>query len=254
MLERAEQPADPFTLFNLGAVYHELGDHPAAVAALEGSLAGSHPKDSIVRKLYALLSQSHRRAGDREKALSACRAGRAVYPDDAELLFVEGTLAKEAGDTRAAEELLVRLVRGREAEHFGSVDTGLRGYKARHNLACLYLETHRPAEAEAQWRAALVDEPGFLPAQVGLAELYLRTRNWAGAERAAADLRALGPAGEAEAEAVLGRALVARGSTPRPERCWGRRPGGSRPRSRSGPRCRTAYWRPGPTRPRPRRR
>lgn len=46
-LEKQEQPSDPFTLFNLGSVYNELGDMPSAIAALEGSLAGSHPKDSI---------------------------------------------------------------------------------------------------------------------------------------------------------------------------------------------------------------
>lgn len=210
-LEKQEQPHDPFTLFNLGSVYNELGDMPAAIAALEASLAGSHPHDSIVRKLYALIAQCHRRTGDAKRALATCRTGRDIYPDDAELLFIEGNLLKENKDVRGAEELMLRLIRGREAEHFGSVDTGLRGYKARHNLACLYFESHRYAEAESQWRAALVDEPGFVPAHLGLAELYLRTRNWPGVDRAAADLRAQGSAGEIEAESLVGRSLTARG-------------------------------------------
>lgn len=56
LLERAldDRPDDPFTLFNLGAVYHERGDCADAVPILEKSLRLSHPKDSIVRKLYAL--------------------------------------------------------------------------------------------------------------------------------------------------------------------------------------------------------
>src|SRR5262249_36151446 len=54
-LDETEKPDDPFTLFNLGSVYHELGQFAEAATALERSLAGSHPKDSIVRKTYALL-------------------------------------------------------------------------------------------------------------------------------------------------------------------------------------------------------
>ena len=105
-LEKAEQPDDPFTNFNLGCVHNELGDLPAAIAALDASLAASHPKDSIVRKLYALLSQCHRRAGSPDQALASCRAGRAIYPDDAELLFIESNLLKENRDMRlsAAEK------------------------------------------------------------------------------------------------------------------------------------------------------
>jgi glycosyltransferase involved in cell wall biosynthesis/tetratricopeptide (TPR) repeat protein len=210
-LERVEQPDDPFTLFNLGSVYNELGDIPAAIAALDASLSRSHPKDSIVRKLYALLTQCQRRTGDLKGALERCRAGRAIYPDDAELLFIESNLLKDNKDVRGAEDRMLQLIRGRDEEHFGSVDTGLRGHKARHNLACLYYETGRYAEAESQWRAALVDDPAFVPAHLGLGELYLRQRNWSGVDRTAADLRQFGPLGEAEAESLLGRSFTARG-------------------------------------------
>jgi len=210
-LEKTEQPNDPFTLFNLGSVYNELGDSAAAIVALDASLAGSNPKDSIVRKLYAMLAQGYRRIGDITKALSLCRAGRDHYPDDAELLFIESNILKENNDTKGAEVLMLRLIHGQEGEHFGSVDTGLRGYKARHNLACLYFENGRHSEAESQWRSALVEEPSFLPAHLGLAELYMKQRNWPALERAAADLRGLGTPGEAEAEALMGRSLTVRG-------------------------------------------
>jgi tetratricopeptide (TPR) repeat protein len=56
-----------------------------------------------------------------------------------------------------------------------------------------------------------VDNPQFIHAHLGLGELYLRQRNWPAAERAAADLRGLGPLGEAEAEALIGRSLTTRG-------------------------------------------
>src|SRR5262249_29710988 len=56
-LEVAEQPDDPFTLFNLGSVFHEMGGLDEAVPLLRRSLALSDPGASIVRKLYALLAQ-----------------------------------------------------------------------------------------------------------------------------------------------------------------------------------------------------
>jgi glycosyltransferase involved in cell wall biosynthesis len=209
-LEEQERPGEPFTLFNLGSVYHELGDWEAAARALSESLRRSHPKDSIVRKLYALIAQCHKRAGDPGRALAACREGRGHYPDDAELLFVESNLLNEAGDRIGAEELLLHLIGHREGDHFASVDTGLRGHKARHNLAVIYRDSGRAAEAEAQWRSALVDEPGFVPAHLGLGELALGARDWVGVGRIAADLRGLGVVGEVEAEVLLARAEIDR--------------------------------------------
>src|SRR5262249_5637831 len=57
LLERdqAEKPDDPFTLFNLGQVYQELGRTAEAIPLFRRSLQRSQPADSIVRKLYALL-------------------------------------------------------------------------------------------------------------------------------------------------------------------------------------------------------
>lgn len=211
-LDERDRPADPFTLFNLGSVYAELGDHRAAAAALRRSLAGSHPRDSIVRKLYALLAQCHHRAGDRAAAAAACAEGRGHYPDDAELLFLAAGLAREGGDFLAAEELYRRLVEGREADHFASVDAGLRAVKGRHNLAVLLTETRRPGEAEGLWRAALAADPRFLPAHAGLGGLYARRGDGAGVRRQVAALRELGPEGGAEAAALEARWRAAGGS------------------------------------------
>ena len=57
----------------------------------------------------------------------------------------------------------------------------------------------------------LVDDPAFLPAHLGLGELYLRQRNWAGVDRTAAELRGHGPVGEVEAESLMCRSLTMRG-------------------------------------------
>src|SRR5262249_10236080 len=161
------QPDDPFTLFNIGSVMMELRRTEDALPYLERSLARSHPRDSIVRKLYAQVAQCHHRADRREEALRAGAAGREHDPDDAELLFVEGLVRQDVGDWEGAAGCWRRLVEGRDGQHFASVDAGLRGYKTRHNLALAYLHLNRPVEAEEQWRRAAEEMPSFAPAWAG---------------------------------------------------------------------------------------
>ena len=167
-----EQPDEPFILFNLGSVYLELNRVAEAIPCLERSIVRSHANDSIVRKLYALLIQAFRQLGQLREAWNYAQIGLEYYPQDAELLFLAGILQREQGDDASAEQTWLRLLSTQEATHFASVDSGLRGYKTRHNLAVLYLNQSRLAEAELQWRLALEEAPQFQPALQGLAELF----------------------------------------------------------------------------------
>jgi tetratricopeptide (TPR) repeat protein len=154
-LDLADHPDDPFILFNLGWAL-EQQDRPAeALPCLRRSLERSQPGDSIVRKLYTLVMECHRRLGQPAAALAACQEGRRYYPDDAQLLFQEALLRHAQGDRAGAERCLLRLLTTQDEPHFASVAEGLRGYKARHQLALLYQEQGRLAEAEAQWRTVL---------------------------------------------------------------------------------------------------
>ncbi len=209
-LEDAGRPDDPFTLFNLGATHLELGKPAEALPMLRRSLERSHPADSIVRKLYALVAQCHRRLGQSEQALAALGAGRRHYPDDAELLFLEGLTRRERGDLPGAAAALERLLDVKPGKHFASVAVGLGGHKARQNLAVVYRQMGRAAEAEAQWRRVASERPDFAPAWLGLGELHLAQGRYGDVEE---DSRALeGAAGApAEATALRGRVLLARG-------------------------------------------
>jgi glycosyltransferase involved in cell wall biosynthesis/tetratricopeptide (TPR) repeat protein/predicted O-methyltransferase YrrM len=209
-LDFAERPDDPFTLFNLGSVYQELGRHAEALPLLRRSLELSHPNDSIVRKLYALIVQCHRNLGQPNEALAVCRKGLGVCPEDVELLFVEGVLLRERGDLAGAERSLLRLLDARPAGHFASVDAGLQGYKARHNLGVVYHQQGRAEEAQAQWRAAVAERPDFLPGWLGLAEGHLRACRWQGLEEVLGRLEQLPPHGPTEAAVLRARAHLAR--------------------------------------------
>ncbi|HEX4590689.1 MAG TPA: glycosyltransferase, partial [Gemmataceae bacterium] len=206
-LDDAAKPDDPFTLFNLGMVYHELGKTAEALPLLHRSLERSKSTDSIVRKLYALIAGCHRRLGQAGQALAACREGRSYYPQDAELLFLEGLVHREMGNPAAAEVVWLRLLDGKDSEHFGSVDAALAGSKARHNLAVLYAESQRYTEAETQWKAVLAADPGYAPAHVGLGELYQGQKRWEELERL---LQPMGDAMPLEADLLRGRMLLER--------------------------------------------
>jgi GT2 family glycosyltransferase/tetratricopeptide (TPR) repeat protein len=208
-LEEAEHPADPFTLFNLGAITQELGRHVEAIPLLRQSLARSQPSDSIVRKLYALLSTCHRALNQRPEALQACTEGRQHYPDDIELLFQEGILRREEGDLERAAACFERLLSVQPPPHFASIDAGLQGYKGRHNLGLVYQLQGRLAEAEAQWQAALAEPLGFLPSLLELAALYLSQSRWLEFDQMLA-LLAADPEAALETEVLRARWHLAR--------------------------------------------
>jgi GT2 family glycosyltransferase/tetratricopeptide (TPR) repeat protein len=198
-LDRQANPDDPFTLFNVGWAYEDLGRVAEALPILRRSLDMSHPGDSIVRKLYTLIVECHRKLAQPVEALAACREGRRLYPEDAQLLFLESVLLNEQGDVAGAEACLLRLVSGCEGPHFASAAEGLRGHLARHNLAVMYQEQDRDAEAEAQWKAVIAEQPAYGPGWLGLGDMYLRQERWA-------DLDEL----LGEAEMVRGLAVSAR--------------------------------------------
>ncbi|MBA4191275.1 MAG: hypothetical protein C0467_25110, partial [Planctomycetaceae bacterium] len=205
-IDEQENPNSPFNLFNLGCVYRELGDHKSAIGVLEKSLSLSHPHDSIVRKLYSMLAHSHAQTRDVNRAAQTLQEGRGHYPDDAELLFMAGNLAKDRRQFQEAETMYRQLIDGKEdGNHFASVDAGLRAVRGRHNLAVMLLEQGRFAEAEGVWRAVLVADPYFLPAHLGLGDIYLNTGNAAGIASVIETLRGLGPDGQAEAVVVDAR-------------------------------------------------
>jgi GT2 family glycosyltransferase len=208
-LENAEHPDDPFTLFNLGSVFQELGQPARALPMLQRSLERSQPRDSIVRKLFALIVQCHRRLGQPDQAVAACRTGRGHYPEDAELLFLEALVQREQGNKEGAEASLLKLIEEREGAHFASVDAGLRGYKARHNLAVIYQEEGRLPEAEAQWTSVVRDQPSFLPAVLGMGELFLAQQRWADFEGVVKHLQEV-PQGSVEAAVMQARGHLVR--------------------------------------------
>jgi tetratricopeptide (TPR) repeat protein len=208
-LENAEHPDDPFTLFNLGWTFCELRRPAQALPLLQQSLSRSLPHDSIVRKLFVLIARCQCQLGQAGEALAVCRRGRTYYPTDAELLFEEGRLLGQQGNLAGAEACLVQLLEGQGGAHFASLDPGLRGYWARHQLALIYQQQKRFAEAEQQWQAALAERADFGPAWLGLGDIYLAQGRWQELEAVAGRLGG-DASGAMEAAVLRARGHLAR--------------------------------------------
>ncbi|MCS6852418.1 MAG: glycosyltransferase [Gemmataceae bacterium] len=190
-IEHAEEPNDPFILCNLGRTLMGLKRPAEAIPYLRRSLELSPDTANYLTKLYVLIGQGYAMLGQKREALAVTQEGRARFPDDSELLFREAALRLELGDLPGAEACLLELLRlPPEATHTIAVDPGLRGYKARHNLAIVYHRQGRFAEAEAQWNQVLAERPDYLEAWMGAADLLLSQKRVADVERLIGELRA----------------------------------------------------------------
>ncbi len=202
-MDQTERPEDPFTLFNLGWAFADLGRWDEAIPFLQHSLQLSHNADSITPKLYSLLTLCHRRLGQHAEAWAMCQAGHVRCPEDAELLFLKGQLCQQRGDRAGARACWMQVLgaaphsvplspagRGEPIADgvFSSVDAGLRGPLVRYHLAMLDREEGRLRDAENHWRTLLAETPSFHPARLGLAELYLQQARWPEMEAVLAEL------------------------------------------------------------------
>lgn len=181
-LELKDKPEHPFVLFNLGMTHADMGDHDRAVEYLERCLRCSHSEESHVRKAHALLMASLAAQGRLDEAWQACCDGRKTFPDDPELLFRQGMAAHALGRLPQAEEAYRGAMANREERHFSSVDPGVVGHKACHNLALVYVDMGREDLAELQWRHAVAEVPGFREGQRSLAETLIRQAKYCAAE------------------------------------------------------------------------
>jgi GT2 family glycosyltransferase/tetratricopeptide (TPR) repeat protein/2-polyprenyl-3-methyl-5-hydroxy-6-metoxy-1,4-benzoquinol methylase len=172
-LDLADKADHPFVLFNLGMTFEDDGKYEQACEYLERCLAVSQTVESHVPKAHSLLVSSLIHMGKLRDAEDRCREALRLFPDDKELLFRRAMLLHELGDLDAAVLTYNKVLEARRQRKFESIDPGVYGYKARHNLALVYTALGQLREAELQWREILKVQPGHLQAWTQLAELLV---------------------------------------------------------------------------------
>lgn len=181
-LDNRERPDHPFVLFNLGMTYADMGRHDQAVQWLQRSIDRAQPTESHLRKAYALLVASFHQLAQFVEAETSCDQGLQLFPRDAELSFRRAMLAHEAGHLELAARAYRQALLRPPERYFISLDRGVVGAKARHNLACVYAEMQRPDLAEIQWRRVLAEDNDNTHASRLLIETLLLQRRFAAAE------------------------------------------------------------------------
>jgi tetratricopeptide (TPR) repeat protein len=179
-----DRPHDPYVLFNLGWTYLDLGQAVEALPLLRDSQQRTESGTNYLPVLYDLQIHCLEQLGQWDEAFSVCRAGRALFPEDPALHFREGMLRRQRGDPSGAEACFRQLLT--PALSSTSPDSplvttrrsicrfdGLQGYLARHQLAQVFSDQGRLAEAETEWRAALAEASAFTPAEIELIKLFL---------------------------------------------------------------------------------
>jgi tetratricopeptide (TPR) repeat protein len=193
MMELAEYPDHPFTLFNLGMTYRDAGQYDKAVDCLQRSIKRSGDGESQLRKAYALLVATYAQWGKPHDACAVCKRGLSLFPEDSELQFREAGLFHQFRRFQDAVSAYRRVLECNEAPHFASMDRGIRGYLTRHNLAVVYSDMGEWSKAEAEWWRVVADEPEFHPAWSGLAEALMRRGDLVGAADAWRRILAIKP-------------------------------------------------------------
>ena len=190
LLELAERPEHPFTLFNLGMTQLHLHRPGDAAEYLRRSLARSAPRESHVKKAFALLAMAEMKQRRHEEALAACRQGLKFQPHDVELRFREAGALQELGRLAEARDAYVALLEdGASGEfQFSSVNLAMKGYLARQNLAVLLKAMGDLPGAERQWRAVVREAPRYRLAWRELGETLVLLERLADANQLADEL------------------------------------------------------------------
>jgi predicted O-linked N-acetylglucosamine transferase (SPINDLY family) len=179
-LDLVDEPAfRAIILSNRGNTQQAAGDLGAAIASYRASLALA-PKQSAA---WSALGQALAAQGHTAEAEAAWKEGLGQVTDPAGLLNLLASAAQRRGAGPEAEQLFRQSL-----SHERSAPT-------EYNLANLYNDAGRPADAIAHYRAALVIDPHYSLAQTSLLRALQAACDFEGAREATAQVVAAVDAG-----------------------------------------------------------
>ncbi len=202
-LDLEQRPDHPFVLFNMGMEEHYSGNHEEAVGWLKRSIDASGGDESHLRKAWALLALSLKALERDDDCRQALEHGLAAFPEDPELHFQAGLFHAAAGDLEAAKGHYLQAADRDIAGHYSSLDVGILGYKAYHNLAGVLWQLGDYRGAREWWEEAVEAAPEFLPSAFALFDAALETGDFAAGARMLDRVRQVEGPGESWAKMGL---------------------------------------------------
>ena len=180
-LDDRDRPGHSFVQFNMGMTLLDAGRNAEAVHWLTAAAATARAGDSHLAKVRALLAAALAATTRPAEALAVCRQGLALQPDDAELNFRAGLLSHRLGRLDDAASFYKDAMKPRP-RRLASVDPALGGYKARYNLAAVYLDQGRLEAALSVYRDVVTEAPDWPLGRAALNELESKLRQSASTE------------------------------------------------------------------------
>ncbi len=158
-LDYRENPDHPFILFNIGMTLHYFGWHRAAIRVLMRCIRFSTASETHTKKAYSLLAVSQRTLNRLADARATLASGLDAALEDPELLYHSGRLAELEGKPTEAVWYYERLVNRDESEDLSSLELGILGYKAFHNLGTVWMQAGDYEKAKGWWLRSLEAAP-----------------------------------------------------------------------------------------------
>jgi tetratricopeptide (TPR) repeat protein len=161
--EAAESPT-PFTFYNLGCEYAQLGDHAQALVHLKecrSRLGGEWAQVGYASMLAVRLAVAFRATGDVAGAEAAIDEGLRAFPRHTDLVLERAACALSRDDLGEAERLVLRCLElgDAPAEYVATVGAGT--YLALALLADIRRRRGDAAGAEKVYRRSLAEHPEY---------------------------------------------------------------------------------------------
>lgn len=173
-LDLEEQGENTFILFNLGMTDYFNGFYESATGWLERSILAGDPKDSHMRKVYALLCGSLRRLDRLDDALDVARKGLEAVGEDPELRFQAGGVLADLGRFEEAKVEYLAMTQDISGQ-FSSLHTGILGHIRDHNMGLVHLGLLDYVGARGWFVRALEVRPLYAPS---LEELWKAAQDY----------------------------------------------------------------------------
>ena len=183
-----DRPDHPFVLFNLGMTHDDVGNFAEAEQFLQQCLRVSTGEETHVGKVYSLLVNSIKGQGRLEAALEVASHALTLFASDKELRFRRSIIYLDLNRLEEAARDMEQVIHEPIDRTFQSLDKGITGHKAFHNLAVIYEQLERHQDAENCWQQAIQICPEFSGSWLALTRLYLKRGRMAAAEKLQARL------------------------------------------------------------------
>lgn len=164
-MDLRDRPEDTFCLLCAGGTLVDMGKPSEALIYLQRCVVNVREDDPKHGKAVALLVRALRNSRQLQWAWRQGREGLLRWEKHPEILFEHGLTCEALSKYGEAEHAFRTILTDADARLLGSMpfDSGMLGYKTRHNLGVVLWKQSKQEEALREWQSALSENPQHHP-------------------------------------------------------------------------------------------